>query len=67
MLLIQFDLSFSLYLFFSYVQICVCEHFLFYFQHVCDSSRFLFSITMNKFHHWFMIINMDGKLCQVDI
>jgi hypothetical protein len=67
MLLIRFDLSFSLSLFFSYVQICVCKHFPFYFQHVCDSSSFLFSITMNKVHHHVMIINMDGKLCQVGI
>jgi hypothetical protein len=40
MLQIWFDFFFSFSLFFSYVQICVCELFLFYFQHVCDSSSF---------------------------
>jgi hypothetical protein len=31
----QFDFSFSLSLFFSYVQICVREHFLFYLFSAC--------------------------------
>jgi hypothetical protein len=43
MLQVRFDFSFSLSLFFSYVQICECaSSFFIYFQHVCGSSSFCF-------------------------